>query len=68
MLVLSRKKGESIVIGDWEIILTVVDIRGDKVRIGVDTDSSISVDRKEVRVSKDRDRRDMERGGLWPSA
>lgn len=68
MLVLSRKSGESIVIGDWEVIITVVSIRGDKVRIGVEARDEVDIDRREVRVAKDRDRRDMERGGLWPSA
>jgi len=47
MLVLSRQKDESIVIGD-DIEITVVDIRGDKVRLGVDAPSEIPVHRKEV--------------------
>jgi carbon storage regulator len=48
MLVLSRKKSEKIVLGDGIITLTVVEIRGDKVRIGVDAPKDISVHRKEV--------------------
>ena len=47
MLVLSRKINEVIRIGD-DIILTVVDIRGDKVRIGIDAPKSVPVHRKEV--------------------
>ncbi len=47
MLVLSRKPGESIVIGD-EIVLTVVEVRGDQVRIGIDAPRAIAVHRKEV--------------------
>ena len=47
MLVLSRQKDETIIIGD-DIEITVVDIRGDKVRIGVSAPKSISVHRKEV--------------------
>ena len=47
MLVLSRHRGESIVIND-EIVITVVDIRGDKVRIGVEAPSDIPVHRQEV--------------------
>ena len=47
MLVLSRQRDETIMIGD-EIELTVVDIRGDKVRIGIKAPSSIAVHRKEV--------------------
>ena len=47
MLVLSRHRDETIMIGD-DIELTVVDIRGDKVRIGVKAPSNIPVHRKEV--------------------
>jgi carbon storage regulator CsrA len=47
MLVLSRQRDETIVIGD-DIEVTVVDIRGDKVRLGVTAPGTISVHRKEV--------------------
>ena len=47
MLVLSRHRDETIMIGD-EIELTVVDIRGDKVRLGIKAPSRIAVHRKEV--------------------
>ena len=47
MLVLSRQRDETIVIGD-DIEITVVDIRGDKVRLGVTAPKEISVHRKEV--------------------
>ena len=47
MLVLSRKKNESIVIND-SITLVVVEIRGDKVRLGIDAPMDVSVHRKEV--------------------
>lgn len=47
MLVLSRKQRESIVIGDG-IKVTVVDIRGDKVRLGICAPTRIAVHRKEV--------------------
>lgn len=47
MLVLSRHRDETIMIGD-EIELTVVDIRGDKVRIGIKAPARIAVHRKEV--------------------
>ena len=46
-MVLSRQKDETIIIGD-DIEITVVDIRGDKVRLGVSAPKSISVHRKEV--------------------
>lgn len=47
MLVLSRKRDESIVIRD-DIIVTVVDIRGDKVRLGIEAPKDIPVHRREV--------------------
>jgi carbon storage regulator len=47
MLVLSRQRDESILIGDG-IELTVVDIRGDKVRLGSDAPVHVTVHRKEV--------------------
>lgn len=47
MLVLSRKKNESIIIND-DITIVVVEIRGDKCRLGIECDKSIPVHRKEV--------------------
>ncbi len=47
MLVLSRLRDETIMIGD-EIEITVVDIRGDKVRLGISAPTKIAVHRKEV--------------------
>ncbi len=47
MLVLSRQRDETIMIGD-DIELTVVDIRGDKVRLGIKAAPQIAVHRKEV--------------------
>ncbi len=47
MLVLSRKRNEQIVIAD-NIVITVVDIRGDKVRLGIEAPKSVPVHRKEV--------------------
>jgi len=47
MLVLSRQRDESIVIGD-NIVITIVDIRGDKVRLGIDAPTEIPVHRQEV--------------------
>ena len=47
MLVLSRKKNESIVINN-DITIVVVDIRGDKVRLGVDAPKEVPVQRQEV--------------------
>ncbi len=47
MLVLSRQRDETIMIGD-DIEITVVDIRGDKVRLGINAPRDIMVHRKEV--------------------
>lgn len=47
MLVLSRKKNESIVIAD-SIVVTVVDVRGDKVRLGIEAPREIPVHRSEI--------------------
>lgn len=47
MLVLSRQRDESIIIGE-NIIITVVDIRGDKVRLGIQAPTEIPVHRQEV--------------------
>ena len=47
MLVLSRHRDESIMIGD-DVVVTIVDIRGDKVRLGIDAPQAIPVHRQEV--------------------
>ncbi len=47
MLVMSRHRDESIVIGD-NIVITIVDIRGDKVRIGIQAPADVAVHRQEV--------------------
>lgn len=47
MLVLTRKKNQSIIIND-NIEISVLDIQGDQVRIGIDAPKSVSIHRKEV--------------------
>ena len=47
MLVVSRKKNESIVIND-DITIVVVEVRGDKVRLGIEAPKEVPVHRKEV--------------------
>ncbi len=47
MLVLSRQKDESIMIGD-EVEITIVDVRGDKVRLGITAPKHIPVHRREI--------------------
>lgn len=46
MLVLSRKLGESIQIGDG-IVITILDVRPSRVRIGIDAPPSVRIERKE---------------------
>lgn len=50
MLVLSRKKSEAVIIGDGEdrITIMVVEIKGDKVRLGVNAPQTLPVHRQEV--------------------
>jgi carbon storage regulator len=53
MLVLSRKIGERIVIlGEKEIVLTVLTVHGGRVRLGVEADASISIRRAELDQTK----------------
>lgn len=47
MLVLTRKSGQAIVVGDF-IEITIVQVRGDSVRIGIAAPASVSVKRKEL--------------------
>ena len=55
MLVLSRKRDERIMIGD-QISLMVVDIRGDKVRLGIEAPAEVAVHRSEVYEAIQRER------------
>jgi len=55
MLVLSRQRDESIMIGD-HIKVTIVDIRGDKIRLGIEAPSHIAVHRQEVYEAIQRDK------------
>ena len=47
MLVLTRKRGESIVIGD-NIVVTVIEARGGKIRLGIQAPEDVSIHRQEV--------------------
>jgi carbon storage regulator len=48
MLVLTRKCGEKVVIPEQQIVITVVEVRGDQVRLGITAPSDISIHREEV--------------------
>jgi carbon storage regulator len=56
MLVLSRHRDESIMIGD-DIVVTIVDIRGDKVRLGIEAPTDIPVHRQEIYEAIQRENR-----------
>ena len=64
MLVLSRKKNESIVI-NGDITIVVVEIRGDKVKLGVEAPREVPVHRREVYddIARNGKRSDSEPGG-----
>ena len=47
MIVIPRAKGESVVISD-DIILTVIEVRGDKVRLGIEHPKGVTVHRREI--------------------
>ncbi len=65
MLVLSRQKDESIMIGD-NVEIVIVDVRGDKVRLGITAPKEIPVHRREVYEAIQREkfqREEEEKGG-----
>lgn len=64
MLVLSRHRDESIIIGD-NVVVTVVDIRGDKVRLGITAPPEIPVHRQEV--YEEIQRENMQASGIDPA-
>jgi carbon storage regulator len=62
VLVLSRRVGEQIVIGE-DIVITVVDVRNDTVRLGIAAPRSVTVNRAEVRQAVAEANRDAARAG-----
>ena len=61
MLVLSRKKDEKIIIGD-NITIMVIEIRGDKVRLGIDAPREVTVHRQEVYEAIQREQDEKQKG------
>ncbi|HEY6612722.1 MAG TPA: carbon storage regulator CsrA [Pseudomonas sp.] len=59
MLILTRRPGETLFIGDKEITVTVLGVKGNQVRIGVDAPKDVEVHRSEVfeRIQKEKDQR-----------
>lgn len=67
MLVLSRKKNESVIIND-NIVVFVVEIRGDKVRLGIEAPREIPVHRNEVHAAIQREKREKEKPDATPDS
>lgn len=63
MLVLTRKKDERIVIGE-DVVVTVVEVRGDKVRLGIEAPKEITVHRQEVYDAIVLEREEMRRKAI----
>jgi len=61
MLVLSRTKQESIMIGD-DVEITIVDVRGDKVRLGITAPKAVSVHRREIFDAIQREKKGINNG------
>ena len=61
MLVLSRKKDEKIIIGD-NITIMVIEIRGDKVRLGIEAPREVTVHRQEVYEAIQREQQEQQTG------
>ena len=62
MLVLSRQRDESIMIGD-DVEIIIVDVRGDKVRLGITAPKNIPVHRREIYDAIQREKTDKKDGG-----
>ena len=60
MLVLSRQRDESIMIGD-DVEIIIVDVRGDKVRLGITAPKSIPVHRREIYDAIQREKKEKEK-------
>lgn len=54
MLVLSRKPSEAVLIGA-DVTVTVLEIRGNQVRLGIHAPRDVQVDREEIRIRKDKE-------------
>jgi carbon storage regulator len=56
MLILTRRRGERLCIGE-QVVITILDVRGHQVRVGIEAPKDVPVDREEVHLRKDAERR-----------
>lgn len=63
MLLLTRKIGESILIGD-DIVVTIVELRGNQIKVGIDAPKEVSIVRPEIAGKYDKDGNQIRKG--WP--
>lgn len=56
MLILTRRISESLIVGDHEIVITVLSVKGNQVRIGVQADPTVAIDREEIYLRKQAER------------
>lgn len=68
MLVLTRRVGESIVVAEGEITITLCEVRGDKARIGVHAPADIPIHREEVYAEIERERERDRQDAIDPEA
>lgn len=68
MLVLTRKCGEKVVMPQQEVVITVLEVRGDRVRLGIEAPADIRIHRQEIwqRIQVQQGRTD--KSGLEPVA
>lgn len=69
MLILTRRVGETLMIGD-EVTITVLGVKGNQVRIGVNAPRDIAVHREEIyeRIKREKTEQDTQQSGTAPDA
>lgn len=63
MLILSRRIGETLIIGDREVNVTIMGVKGNQVKLGIDAPENVSIHREEV-FNKIKEGKEVEKDGL----